>query len=595
MRATPHLRFVSRLAVLAGSILFTPVATLAEDGWSPFRTNDRPAVERGTRPGERPSPATAEPLSERGRDPGRTEQRSWVSPRAGSVEKSELAPVMAPDASGLPFELWRGLDLATLEGLLAQLDLPPRSPTLHGIWRHLLLSSAAPPAGAERDHFIALRLEALYRSGLLVEMETVLGASPALGPIAETLRARRDIGMGRRDAGCKAIASLLGPASGLPGRLKGEAQLLSGYCAAAAGDGKSAGFAASLAREEGLEAELPLAVLAGFAGGDKPRLALPPRVLLLDYRFLELLGPVNVAQVLDKAEPALLAVLAGDDQPDARTRVAAGERALAINAIAPEALAAIYRRHQLGGAGPADPAAASSEPLLRRALYFQAIEASRASQQRSRFLRAILDDARRTGTSQQVARTVAPLLEGPAQPSEGGWGVEPLVEISLLAGRYDRARRWAEGAGLRHWLALIDVADPQRRTGRLPSLAAIEEVALQGRLDPMALHRLATALDALDIDVPMGLWDAASRTPQPASGYLPETGVLAELAQASRRGDAGRTILLVMRTLGASGPEGANILALGDAIRALKRIGLESEARQLALEALVAAWPRVTG
>ena len=42
-----------------------------------------------------------------------------------------------------------------------------------------------------------------------------------------------------------------------------------------------------------------------------------------------------------------------------------------------------------------------------------------------------------------------------------------------------------------------------------------------------------------------------------------------------------------MRTLGPAGPEGANVLALGDAIRALKRIGLEADARRLALEALL--------
>ena len=56
-------------------------------------------------------------------------------------------------------------------------------------------------------------------------------------------------------------------------------------------------------------------MLTGFATGTKPKLALPARVLLLDYRFLELLGPVNASQIFDKAEPALLAVLAGDPKP----------------------------------------------------------------------------------------------------------------------------------------------------------------------------------------------------------------------------------------------------------------------------------------
>ena len=107
---------------------------------------------------------------------------------------------MAPDASGLPLELWRGLDLKALEELLAGLDLPPRSPVLHRLWRRMLLSSATPPAGAPNDeHFMALRLEALYRSGLLADMESILKADPAAGPVVQTLRARRDIGLGARD------------------------------------------------------------------------------------------------------------------------------------------------------------------------------------------------------------------------------------------------------------------------------------------------------------------------------------------------------------------------------------------------------------
>jgi len=105
-------------------------------------------------------------------------------------------------------------------------------------------------------------------------------------------------------------------------------------------------------------------------------------------------------------------------------------------------------------------------------------------------------------------------------------------------------------------------------------------------------NRLATVLDALEYNVPIPLWEAASRTPQPAGGYLPETGVLSELQQASKKQEFGRTVLLVMKTLGPDGAEGANLLALGDAIRALKRAGIEADARRLGFEALFASWPR---
>jgi hypothetical protein len=169
---------------------------------------------------------------------------------------------------------------------------------------------------------------------------------------------------------------------------------------------------------------------------------------------------------------------------------------------------------------------------------------------------------------------------------------ETGIELALAADQFDQARRWAEVGGLHLWLALIDVTDPVRRGGRPPSLRVMEDLAVRGQLAPETLHRLATVLDALDIDVPIGLWDAASRTPQPATGYLPDTGVLAALTKAAAGKEVGHAMLLVMRSLGPGGPEAANVLALGDAVRALRRAGLEADARRVGLEALMAVWPR---
>ncbi|MEZ0301382.1 MAG: hypothetical protein ACAH24_04900 [Hyphomicrobiaceae bacterium] len=581
--------WLALLALAIGCAELHPA--VAQESWNPFKSqsererNRRPRADDGATPSpplprERPTvPASEQPLP---RPPAR-----------GGVERSELAPIMAPDTSGLPLELWRGLDLKTLEGLLAGLELPPRSPAIHQLWRRLLLSTATPPAGAPNDeHFVALRLEALYRSGLLEDMDAVLKDLPAPGPVVEMLRARRDIGLGQRETGCQTIKALAAPSSRLPGRLKGETQLLAGYCAAVADDAHGAGLAVELAREEGVEAELPLAVLAAHAAGDKPRLTLPKRVLLLDYRFLELLGPLDPTRIFDKAEPALLVTLAGDPQSDLRLQIAAAEAALKANALSPAAVAKLYRSLSLSGRAAADPAAPGTDPLLRRALFFQAAEVARAPGQRARFLQAIIEDARRSGSFLQTAAVVAPLLAGVQPSRELSPYAQGLVEMSLAAGEFSQARQWAESADLWPWVALVDIADPERRGGRLRSLGAIEDLAVRGRLGPEALHKLATVLDALDIDVPIQIWDAANRTPQSSSGYLPETGILADLAQSSRRNDAGRTILLVMRTLGPGGPDGANLLALGDAIRALKRLGLEADARRLGLEALLPVWPR---
>ena len=95
--------------------------------------------------------------------------------------------------------------------------------------------------------------------------------------------------------------------------------------------------------------------------------------------------------------------------------------------------------------------------------------------------------------------------------------------------------------------------------------------------------------------MPIPLWEAASRTPQPAMGYLPDTGVLAQLQEAAKRKDVARTVLLSLRALGPVGAGGVHLIALGDTIRALRRAGLDGDARALGVEALLEQWPRSGG
>jgi hypothetical protein len=68
--------------------------------------------------------------------------------------------------------------------------------------------------------------------------------------------------------------------------------------------------------------------------------------------------------------------------------------------------------------------------------------------------------------------------------------------------------------------------------------------------------------------------------------------VLSTLKEAADRGETGRTILLAASAFGPDGPKGAHLIALGDGLRALKRVGLETEARRLAFEALYTHWPQ---
>jgi hypothetical protein len=520
--------------------------------------------------------------------PAQSRAEGPYAPVNRTVESSDLAPVL-PD-------LWRGLDAAAAEKWLTGPDMPPRSPALHQLWRRLLLS-AAPPAGQDADtagdHLLQMRLQALYRSGHLGDIAEVLGKGGSADATTRLWRARVDIYLGARDKGCQALAGPVEPQ--LPQLLKAEKQLLLGYCAAVAGNTADAALSASLAREEGSTADLALSVLDSLDGGVGARPALPGRVSLLDYRFMELTGPIDAAHVLKKAEPALLVALAQSSALDITVQVAAAEAALRLNAMPPEAVAAVYRRVPDTPAGRA-VGDAVSDPLLQRAQLFRAVEATEAPDRKVHYVRSLLTEARRAGLHLQTAHMLAPLFTQLWPSPQTATLAEPIVETALAGGDVDLARRWAESAAnLHHWLALIDLADPQSRQMRQSGLAALDELAARGRLGAAPLHRVVTVLDALDITVPLRLWEAAGRIAQPTGGHLPETGVLGELAQASQQKETGRTILLLMRALGPDGADGANVLALGDSIRALKRTGLETDARRLAVEALYGAWPRTSG
>jgi len=565
--------------IAAFALLLAATGARAQE-WNPFDAFSGPS--------EVKKPAAPPPVDDTPR---------FIERKSFAVERDELAPVMAGDGSGLPFELWRGLDVSTLESLIAELEIPPRSPALHELWRRLITSNVTPPTGGEADQqFMALRLETLYRSGLLEEASRELAKIPAGNALVATLAARNEIGLGKKEQGCATARSGGPPTGSVPRHLMGQAALISGYCAAVAQDAAGAGLAADLAREEGLKSSAGLDALYALSVGTKPKVAADKPIALLDYRILEAVGAApDSVDILRQASPSLLAALALDPGTQAGLKLIAAEAAAQVNAITPDELANAYRAQ----AAPTGAAPAFAEAALRRAELFVSADAERTPLKKVRLIRSFLDESRHAGLYLIALRMIAPVSGSVPLAPEIGWYAETGVEVALAAGDYQKARSWATfgtavngNGGLGHWLTLIDIADALATGDRDANLQYVETLAVHGRMDPTLLHRLATVLDALEYNVPIPLWEAASRTPQPAGGFLPETGVLTQLQDAARKREFGRTVLLTMKTLGPNGAEDAHMIALGDSIRALKRAGLEPDARRLGFEALFASWPR---
>ncbi len=523
------------------------------------------------------------------------------APAGAAVTRDDLAPVMAGDGSGLPFELWRGLDVTQLESLISELEIPPKSPALHGLWKRLITSNVTPASGSAIDmKFTALRLEALYRSGLADEAAKDLARQNITNdPILSALAARNELASGNASKACEIMQQSAALKTKMPARLRAQAILMSGYCAAVSADAAGAGLAAELAREEGLAGSPGLDALDAISVGAKAKIAPFKSLSLLDYRIAEKAGGVGLKDVLEKAEPALLVALANDPQTPADLGLPASEAASKLNGLTPETLAAIYRANGQTETAETVLAQTGTSSIANRAAMFKAAEAEKTPMKKTRLIGAFLDQMKRQGLGFQAMQMIAPATQSLTPQPELSWFAETAAEIGVASGKLDMARQWVRlastpdrpNSNLAHWLALADIADPNA-PNRGADLVALEPLATSGRFPSAALHRLATVLDALNYNVPIPLWDAASRTPQPDGGYLPATGVLSELQDAAKKKEYGRTVLLAMKTLGPNGAEGAHMIALGDAIRALKRAGLEPDARRLGLEALLAAWPR---
>lgn len=636
-------------AVLVLSLLSAGVASVhAEQAWEPFKERDERAAERVRQHARdaKGAPSRAAGQAVVPTAPivltGPSGQPAFTPPPRGTVERVELAPLDAPAAAprvstapsmasggmpattptapqtapppaaggaatrsalgivpsplatpSLPDDLWRGVDMKHLETAILAIDVPPRSPALHAIWRRLMIATVAPPAGGRGpEHFPTLQLEALYRSGLIADMAARLGPAKASeDALTMAFRIRRDLSAAETEAACGGVKVLTARREALPKALLGEAHVVAGYCAAVGGNPAAAGLAAELAREEEVDAPLALQALDAIAapkGSPRPKFALPTRLMVLDYRLLDVIGPLEPAAVLAAAEPALLYAIAKTAGTPPRLAAAAAEAAAALNAFDGEGLADVYRRVAT------DPGAvAATDAPTRRAVQFARIVAERDGATRLTLARPLLEEARKAGVLIGVGRALAAVAVDIEASGALGAAAATGAELALISGQFERARRFAAvhpAAAI--WAPLAELADPALPGLSAAGLGVLDDAVRRNRFQANDLHRLATVLDALDTNVPIPLWEAASRTPQPVAGHLPETGTLPQLQDAAAKKELGRTLLLVMRTIGPRGADAAHLIALGDSLRALRRAGLDADARGLAFEALYLGWPR---
>lgn len=480
---------------------------------------------------------------------------------------------------GLGGELWRGSERATVARLIADLPAPLRSPALHDLARRVLLTAAAAPAGAwEGDTLATLRIGRLMALG---------DAPSATRLLAQTAAGERPEALARVEL--EALLLVHDNAGACAATRSGFARQPSPdwhkalvYCRILSGDQGAAQLGVDLIREQG-HVDRPfftlVDILTGQGDTGLASLASPSALHLAMLRVAN--KPVP-ADAVPSAGPAHLATIARSPNATIAVRLDAAERALSINAVAPGLARQLYGTPEAALRPPND------ERGGRARLYQRAMaEASPAT--RAGLIADLLAQLEQAGHI-QAARVAAPLLAELTPTPELADFAPRALRAALAAGLADDAGRWFAVLGTPEArataAALLQLSSP----ARAPAWPAGAIAAMERAHGPAYRRRLVTFAALAE-----GLGDTLPPEARLALGgdlgptaALPAPGIWFGLATAPGAGRKGETVLYVVSALGQMEAKNWSPVVLHAAIRALKTIGLESEARQLAVEAALA-------
>jgi len=518
-----------------------------------------------------------------------------TAPPAGSngIQTETLAPI-DPSWTGtlgaadraLPRDMWSTTPRAFVAAALPLLQ-PTSSPVLQELTRRLLLSDAVAPQGQDPSGAPSL---------IDRRVDRVLAFGYSDGAALATALPQNNASevFDRDTVELRVVAGDLGGACGAVNdraprysdRWWAEAVI---GCQALTGSYDQARLGLSAMREQKSERdpvfETMLDAILGHRGKlDKFPDPSPFRMTLLGASKLPL-----PADALANATPAALAVWATSDKEPIAARLAAGEKAEALGALPPAGLGLLYgavesKPDEQGtllksGKLPDDPRS--------RAIYYNLARTNEPGALRVAALAPLLADARRRGAFVPMARLIAPLI-AELQPSPDLQSFAPeAARVLLAAGAYDRAAPWIALAGRPELSVVANFA----QIGGNENVALGDALASLKTLDRETAWRQADLLIALAsaLGLPLNGVDFAALLQATHAGTVPNGALWLDQQQAAKAGRLAETVLTTVLLAAAGDHLSPEPIVLAQAIAGLQAVGLDADARALAVEAALDA------
>lgn len=529
-----------------------------------------------------------------------------VEVEVGMVEAPdpEAAGLMEAANGGFAFDMWAGSDRRLVEHLLARLPVGVTSRTVNSLARRLLLSAAAVPQGPAAANFLALRIERLAAMGDGVSVNHMMRATPAELDDATLAQTRLDALLLTADfVGACAQARDLIRQDDLP---YWEKVLI--FCHALNANHAAAAFGVELLRERGVDDDPALeALLAAMAGADNITLDSLPNPTALHLAMLRTARLTVPEDAITNADPAISRAIALTATVPLDLRLRAAERAETLGSLPTETLAELYESvpftpEELSNPWPRveSDKGALSRALMYQAIQIQVVPAARAEVLRANWMLGAESDGW-DGFATAARLTLNELL-----------GLRPLPELVWIAGDAARAllaARRPEAAG--PWIDLaktqagINAEAANAVSGLAPIIGFVDAAGVQpwdserftawwqaqGQTPERDRHARAELLFALllafEREPPVEALLALLERPGPVWVRTPPEALLRQLDRAAAAVRVGETVLLALTVLDSSTSGVPGAMAVGTVVGALYRVGLEADARALAVETLL--------
>ncbi len=520
---------------------------------------------------------------------------------------------------GLGLEMWKGTDSTFALTILKLLPVNAPSPAMRNLAKRLLLSDAFQPSKKEEKGlqaispsgkpiisedqeatFLPLRFAKLASLGAkneLIELGNLVPTEDMLGVLAkEAIYAR--LLSGETNKVCDEVIELAKRTNESYWR---KALIV---CQLILGNRDDALLSLELLLAE-LDSEDKFSKLIYTLADETNQIEFDKNSI-----YFKILIAVLPGKQLDKhrlnLDPSGLSVVAKNNNLSWKIRMLAAEKAVLAGSLSSIYLGELATQFKFEENifSRAASESKSMEGFMARALLLKAAALNTSFIERARFLRLLLDSADSDEIFQVYASVIMPILLTIKPRQDLIWFASSATRASIAGGNYILASEWlavlaktldldyeASGSLLR-LLPLIAIAGQP-----LPKPFSEEQATdvWSGLSDNFSREdkekrasRLLVLLSAMGIEPRAGAWkNVISSKNIFEMENIPVTALRYQLLDAAKNNRIAEVVSISLIMLGAEGPSKSGLVALNAVIRALREIGLEADARAIAIEAAI--------